>query len=184
MTHTKKYHEEYEVIMDKIKYISTGEVLIQDSVSAEEYVLFAQMKKAYDKTIFDLIHSHPMVNKYPTRRINAYYIPQDVYDYIEFNGEFISKSNCPKELTEKMKICLIILNSDYMEINNACWYSADLKMKFSKKALTKLIIIKKGSPDRISFKENYNGLKYKSYIKNYDTGKQEKEYLLSHGYRE
>ena len=184
MTHTKKYHEEYEVIMDKIKYISTGEVLIQDSASEEEYDLFTQMKKSYDKTIFYLIHSHPMVNKYHRRRINDYYIPQDVYDYIEFNGEFISKSNCPKELTEKMKICLIILNSDYMEINNACWYSANLKMKFSKKALTKLIIIKKGSPDRISFKENYNGLKYKSYIKNYDTGKQEKEYLLSHGYRE
>lgn len=176
---------EYSKVRDKIKILSTGEFLISKDTTEEEYYWCQRMKRGHIGTPYALIHIDPFIHNAPRGKINTYFIPEDIYDYIRLKNEFVGTENVPKNLRKKLKNCLIIINTDYKQHADACWYSKDFGLHLTKKAFYKLIVIKKSKNlDRISFGEYYPRLAEKKYIKNYDEGEKEKEYWLAHGYRE
>ena len=103
---------EYYKIRDKIKILSTGEYLISNDVTEEEYYWCERMKRGHFGTPYSLIHMDPFIHNAPSGKINIYFVPEDIYDYIRFENEFMGTENVPESLKEKLKNCLIIINTD------------------------------------------------------------------------
>ena len=180
--------DKYIPIKDKIKLKMTGDLLIRSDASPEEYSLYEDMKnRYYVRNKFDPLHNRSRECRFPRKRVSNYYIPADIFPYVDFkNEEFIETGSVPDELREKLFKSLIIFNVDYKSLpDDYKWISKEFDVKSNKKLFVKKVIITKtDNPDLLSFGDSYNNLANSLFFWNYEEGIKQKKELLENGYRE
>lgn len=180
--------DKYIPIKDKIKLTMTGDLLIRSDGSPEEYSLYEDMKnRYYVRNKFDPLHNHPIECRFPKKRVSNYYIPEDIFPYVDFvNDKFIERGNVPDELKEKLFKSLVIFNVDYQCLpDDYRWISKDFAVKINNRLFCKKVIITKTTnQDLISFNERYNYLANSHFFWCYEEGIKQKKELLENGYRE
>lgn len=180
--------DKYIPIKDKIKLTMTGDLLIRSDASPEEYSLYEDMKsRYYVRNKYDPLHNHPIECRFPIRRTSNYFIPEDIFPYVAFDGDkFIATGKVPDELKEKLFKSLIIFNIDYQCLpDDYRWISKDFAVKSNNKLFCKKVIIEKTTDtDLISFNESYNYLANSHFFWCYEEAMERKKELLENGYRE
>lgn len=169
------------------KYINiAGEVLAKPDCTEKEYKLFNEMKFQEDTILEYKGYLHPGKSLYEIEnKIYIYYIPADIYSYIEYkNGNISIINEPPEELYQKTVDCLRYMEVDFnyiFKIKKANFISRKL---MSYRIRKPLIIIRRSKDDRISFDETYMSIKEIPYIKNFDDNAKIKEYYVNEkGYR-
>lgn len=170
-------------------HTKSGDFLIRKNVEKRIYDEYKSIQ-FLENTIFkyeNILHRYDQYYHLKNnRKVMIYYIPKDIYNYIKYkNKNIVANGIVPKEREEKFNICSRWLNVEFNYLFDAKHYNCiggkKIGLKPSYNRENPIIIIKKSSHDRISFKGNYSQIFKSDYIQNYDKNLAEKIELIKSG---
>lgn len=172
---------------EKLFFAADGDLLLQLPATKEEIAEFNVVKRKistkckYYCFLHDMYHQPdgPMYEK----EIYIYYIPKDIYDYLEWVDETMRvKNTIPFDLKEKAINCARWINIEFnyalLNLNAVILNGKKLKIKNTNKFPKTIIIIKKSEEDRISITLNYKQVKEGRFIQGYNRRNEIKEWQL------
>lgn len=167
----------------------SGDFLIRKNVEKKVYDEYKSIQ-FLENTIFkyeNILHRYDQYYHLKNnKKIMIYYIPKDIYNYIKYkNKNIVANGIVPKEIKNKFNICSRWLNVEFNYLFDVKHYNCiggkKVGLKPSYNRENPIIIIKKSSHDRISFKGNYSQILKSDYIQNYDKNLVEKLELIKSG---
>lgn len=170
-------------------HTKSGDFLIRKNVEKRIYDEYKSIQ-FLENTIFkyeNILHRYDQYYHLKNnRKVMIYYIPKDIYNYIKYkNKNIVANGIVPKEIEEKFNICSRWLNVEFNYLFDVKHYNCiggtKIGLKPSYNRENSIIIIKKSSHDRISFKGNYGQILKSDYIQNYDKNLVEKLELIKSG---
>lgn len=181
----------YPELNNKITYFLDGTPLIRTDISEDEFNKFLEIKEnlSYQSKFEKLHHCvYGIIKQYifKPNHIHIYYIPSDIFDYIEYNGNEIVANNLPKSLEKKFSICKIVLDIDlnYLyKYRNAIFIGKKIN-GLTNEFITPnrpIIFIKRSQKGKIGRNQKYVEIIENNYIKYYVHGYISKDIKISIG---
>ena len=174
-------------LKDKLFFAADGNLLLQLPATESEIAEFNSVKKRmsskqkYYCFLHDMYHNAagPMYEK----EFYSYYIPEDIYDYLEWvDGTMKVKNTVPVELKEKAINCArwidIEFNYALLNLNAVILNGKKLRIKNINKFPKTIIVIKKSKEDRISITLNYKQVEEGRFIQGYNRRDEIKKWQL------
>lgn len=174
----------------KVCFTPLGNIVVKSNVSENEYADFkkVQFKTSIQEKFYYKLHYMDETFNHAISWICIYYIPNDIYPYIRYSDGMVSERKpVPKELMEKFYNC-----KRYIEIELAFFDiiyheniigNKDVCKRKILNPLKRIIILKPSQKNKISFSMDYEKIKNKSYILEYENNlEKEKIMMREYGY--